>query len=146
MPADLSQLITGVRGLLPTALDGGGAEMDAESASLVSDLRASIPHGIDTGATEASMTVVRVGRGADGAGALQAALAAVEALNPGRSASGTVTIQGELGALAYSGTNYQEFLETVRGGRDATLGPFVQRLGERMTRAFARGSKRVLGG
>jgi hypothetical protein len=66
-------------------------------------------------------------------------------LNPGYVGASQVTIDGELGGLAYSSTTYQEYLETEHAGRDADLGPFLPIMAERFTRAIARGSKKVLG-
>ena len=146
MAPSTANLIRGVRGLVSAGLDAGAAEMDAEAQALTAQLRASSPHGIDTGATDASLTVARVGRGESGAAALSAAVAAVEQHNPGHSATSQVAINGELGALAYSATDYQNYLETENAGQYAYLGPFVPTMGERMTRAFSRGSKRRLGG
>ena len=146
MPADLSQLINGVRGLLPAALDGALVGLKGAAAGVTFEMRQTVAHGDQTGATRANYTAYAVGRGADGSQELGRAVAAVEALNPGHSETGSVTINGELGVVVTSATDYQDKLETENAGQKAVLGPTIAASGERFTRAAASGSKRVLGG
>ncbi len=142
----LKPLLDGLQRMKNRALDGAAAGLDTIAPTLTDELRASAPHGNDTGATAASYNVRRVGRGETGAGAFQKGQAAVESLNPGRSASAPVTIDGELGVIIDSGTNYQKHLEQGRAGKYETLTPFTAVVGVRLTKAIAQGSKKALGG
>jgi hypothetical protein len=144
MPNDLKPLLDGLDRMRSRALDGASLGIDTITPALTDELRASAPHGDDTGATAASYNVRRVGRGESGQAAFQAAQAAAESRNPGHSASSPLTLGAPLGAIADSGTDYQSLLEEARAGENATLTPFVATMGTRLTRAAAAGSKRAL--
>lgn len=144
MPATVKPWLDGLTRLKRASLEGAAQGVDGACTALTADLRASAPHGDDTGATQASYNVRRVGMGEYGDGAFAAAQAAVEQLNPGHSASAPVSISGPLGAIADSGTDYQIYLETENAGTYATLGPFVPTMARTLTQAAADGSKRGL--
>lgn len=140
----MQPLIDGLRRTRERSLDGARDALRDEAAAIAREMRASPAHGDQTGATHANYAAYVVGRGETGADALAEAVAAVEALNPGRSATAAVTIGGALGVVITSATDYQQHLEIGRGGEKAVLTPTTAASGARLTRAAAAGSKKAL--
>lgn len=125
------------------SLDGALKGLQGIAATITTDMRTTHPHGNDTGATEAGYGARAVGRGESGAAAFAQEMAAAEQLNPGKTASGTVTISG-VGVVIDSKTTYQKYLETEHAGRDAVLVPTLKKYASLMTKAAAEGAKRGL--
>ena len=139
----MQALIAGLDKVITRALDGAGRGLDRECARITDDMRTTNAHGSVTSATKASYSARRVGRGATGADAHSASIAAVEDLNPGHAATSTVTIEG-LGVIVDSGTDYQRHLETNKAGAHAVIGPTLQAEASTLTAAAARGSREAL--
>lgn len=135
---DASQLIAGLAALKEN-IELGAAHGADDIAPLITDaLKDSKAHGDVTGATRASYVAYRVGLGKNGQEALDS-LDAVGALNPGHSAHDTVTINGLIGIILMSGTDYQYKLETERAGEKAVLTPTFQAYYLAITEAIANG-------
>lgn len=128
----------GLRHVANHMLAGATAGLDAEAATLEEAMHATTAHGDITGATRAGYSARRVGLGADGAAAHAASVAAVEAHNPGASATAPVAIDG-LGVIVDCPTTYQEKLETEQAGRKAVLGPTLSAARLNLTAAAAAG-------
>jgi hypothetical protein len=141
----IHDLIRGLDRMRDVALDGAAQGLDPEADRITGEMQQSPAHGDVTGATHASYNARRVGRGATGAAAHAAAVAAVEGLNPGHAASAGVTVAG-IGVIIDSATDYQERLETENAGDKAVLGPTIGAEGLSLTAAAAAGSKKALGG
>jgi hypothetical protein len=142
MPPTIQAWLKGLDTLLPASEQGGVAGLQTERGRIIDSMRSSNAHGVQTGATKASYTVAVVGGGQDGSAEASEAFAAVAELNPGHVGRSSVEIDG-VGVLIYSGTNYQSDLETQ--GK-AVLGPTLQSEKDALTAAYARGSRRAIGG
>jgi hypothetical protein len=128
---------------LQAASDRGGvAGLQAERGRVIDTMRSSDAHGVQTGATKASYQVAVVGAGQDGSGEAAESFAAVAELNPGHVGRSSIEVEG-VAVFLYSGTNYQDKLETE--GK-AVLEPTLQSEKDALTAAYARGSRRTLGG
>ena len=125
-------------------LDGAGRGLDQECARITDTMRQTSAHGSVTSATKASYSARRVGRGATGAVQHNASVAAVNTFNAGHVATSTVRIDGELGVIIDSATDYQRHLETNSAGARAVLGPTLQSEAGALTAAAARGSREAL--
>jgi len=141
-----TELIAGLKRAVNVALDGARDGLKGAAAGVTLDMRQTRAHGDVTSATRANYTAYVVGRGADGSTELGRAVASVQTLNPGHVATGSITINGELGVIITSATDYQEKLEVENAGAKAVLGPTTAASGTRFTRAAASGSKRAWGG
>jgi hypothetical protein len=100
--------------------------MEQHARRVVDSMRSTNAHGVVTGATKASYSVRVVGLGDDGSAAHHESVAAVEELNPAHTATSTVTIDGAIGVIIDSATDYQWELETKYAGRTAVLAPTLQ--------------------
>jgi hypothetical protein len=115
------------------------------AADAEASMHATSAHGDITGATRAGYAAYVVSDSlVDQATALQAlntAVAAVESLNPGHSATaaGTLGCDG-MGVILTCPTDYQYKLETERGGQKAVLTPTLQAYADDFTRAAASGT------
>jgi hypothetical protein len=136
-----AEVIKRTRQFRDKQLDGAANGLDAYSATITDRMRATNAHGDVSGATRASYTARRVGRGETGAAAFAQAQAAAEAKNPGKTESGSVAVGGELGVILDSPTTYQVDLETEHAGLHAVLGPTLQAEANAITAAAARGAR-----
>lgn len=141
----IQDLIRGLDRLHDVALDGAARGLDDAAADITEEMQQTRAHGDVTGATRASYSARRVGRGSSGAAQHAASVAAAASLNPGHVASASVSVAG-LGVLIDSATDYQEDLETENAGEKAVLGPTLAAEHPNLTRAAAAGSKKALGG
>jgi hypothetical protein len=142
MAPTIAAWLRGLDALKDASDRGGVAGLQAERGRVIDAMRSSDAHGTQTGATKASYQVAVVGAGLDGGAEAAEAFAAVAELNPGHVGRSSVDVEG-VGVLLYSGTNYQDKLETE--GK-AVLEPTLQSENDALTAAYARGSRRVLGG
>lgn len=133
-------VFAGLDALKENSLLGGARGLDDLAVSITSDMKATTAHGDITGATRASYVAYRVGLGKDGTPALDS-VDAVGALNPGHAALGTAHIDGALGLIIMSGTDYQVKLETEQAGLKAVLTPTFLAYYLAITQAFAQGAK-----
>jgi len=140
------ELIAGLNRAMNVAFDGARDGLKPEAAAVTDEMRANHPHGNVTGATEAGYGARVVGRGETGASAFAAEVSAAESLNPGHTATGTVSIAGIVGVIIDSKTDYQIYLETERAGENAVLTPTLRASGTRFTQGAARGAKQAWGG
>lgn len=146
MKVDLTPLIAGLDRTLARALDGAARGLAGAAAGVTLDMRDSLAHGDQTGATHAAYTAYAVGWGGrDGAQELGRSVQAVQQLNPGHVATASVRVDG-IGVIITAPTDYQSKLETESAGLKAVLGPTIAASGQRFTQAAASGSKRALGG
>lgn len=141
----IADLIRNLDRFRDLALDGAAAGLDQETPRITESMQQTTAHGDQTGATRASYSARRVGRGETGASAHAAGVAAVEELNPGHAASASVSVAG-MGVIIDSATDYQEQLETESTGDKAVLGPTIGAEAANLTAAAAAGSRRALGG
>jgi hypothetical protein len=116
-----------------------GAAQDAQTV-----MQQTTAHGDITGATRAGYRAYVVGGGlVDQAVALQAinsAIAAVEALNPGHSSTSEDTIGADSwGVVLTCPTDYQEKLETENAGEKAVLAPTFAAFQDEFTARAAEG-------
>jgi hypothetical protein len=116
--------------------------LDTLAPAITRELQATTAHGDDTGAARASYGARRVGMGATGAGELAQQVAAGEALNPGKTGTGSVEVAGELGMIVDSPMTYQAYLETEHAGAHQVLTPMMQTIGPRAMAAIAEESRR----
>jgi hypothetical protein len=93
----------------------------------------------DTGATRAGTVAYVVTPQDDGSAAVGDAVAAVEAENLGRSATGRGTLPGEIGVVATVPTDYQRHLEVMQAGAHAVLAPGLTAHADALTRHAAEG-------
>ena len=118
--------------------------LNAACVDATASLKATTSHGDITGATRAGYVAYVIGGSIiDEAKALQAlntSVAAVEALNPGESATGSGVIGADsIGAVLTSPTTYQQYLESEYAGMKATLGPTLAVEASEFTRRAAEG-------
>lgn len=140
------ELIAGLTRAM-TARDRGALEgLKAPAAAVTDEMRTTHPHGNVTGAAEAGYGARAVGKGENGSAQFSQEVAAAQALNPGRVATGSVTVDGIAGVIVDSKVDYQIYLETEHAGRDAVLTPTLRASGTRFTAGAARGMKRAWGG
>jgi len=142
VPLTIQAWLDGLDALRPASDEGGAQGLEGERGRIIDSMRSSDAHGVVSGATKASYQMAVVGAGRDGSAEAAESFAAVAELNPGHVGRGTVSVEG-VGVAFYSGTNYQSDLETQ--GK-AVLEPTVQHEAQALTAAYARGSKRRLGG
>ena len=116
------------RGVTPTA-------SEAEAA-----MHATLAHGDVTGATRAGYRAIVVGPGQSGASEIAEAAAAVEALNPGHSATSHGRLEGDIGVVFTCPTDYQQALETQQAGLKAVLGPTLDAYRDELTARAAKGA------
>lgn len=146
MARGIDSLIARLRPFRETALQGAAAGLDTAAAQIETALHGTKAHGDASGATRAAYAAWRVGMGEDGSGALAASVAAGEALNPGETATSSVSINGELGVIISDPMEYAPDRETGNAGEKATIGPAIAAAASQLTAAAAAGSKRALGG
>ena len=144
MPNDLKPLLDGLDRIKRVSLQGHLDGLKGAAAGVTLDMRQSPAHGDVTGASHANYTAYAVGLGETGSQYVARGVAAVEALNPGHSATAPVSIGAPLGAIVTSFTDYQDKLETENAGQKAVLTPTMQASGTRFTQAAAAASKRAL--
>ena len=133
----------GLKRLKQRALDGAASGLETGAGRAESAMKGTTAHGDDTGATRAGYSARVVGNGRTGASEHAAALAAAEALNPGKTATASVSIDG-IGVILDSPTTYQVHLERERAGQHAVLGPTLQGNALQFTAAAAEGSRKAL--
>lgn len=138
------ELIAGLEKMRKAALEGAKQGLKGAAGSLKTEMRTSPVHGDVTGASHANYTAYVVGGGETGSSEIAESISAVESLNPGHSDTSTVSIQGELGVVITSFTDYQIYLETENAGARAVIGPATAASGSRFTQAAASGMKRAL--
>lgn len=136
MSLNLSDIERGLREMRPHYERRAAAGLRVAAFEAEELLRDTTAHGDVTGATRAGYTAAVITPQDDGSGALAAAVAAVEAENPGRSATATGTLAGSVGMVLYSPTDYQADLEA---SQKATLGPTLAAIADDLTRRAARG-------
>jgi hypothetical protein len=141
---DLSNVMSGLDAYVAAqeAQIRTGLRAAAEEAQR--DMQATTAHGDVTGATRAGYVAYVVGGSlvdeAVAAQALGSAVAAVERLNPGQSATAEATIGTESwGVVLTCPTAYQPDLETENAGLRAVLAPTFAAVVNELTERAARG-------
>jgi hypothetical protein len=114
-----------------------GASAGASEAEQA--MQSTLAHGDVTGATRAGYRAIVVGPGQSGASELAGAVAAVEALNPGHSATSSGRLAGDVGVIFTCPTDYQADLEQQQAGKKAVLGPTLDAYRDELTARAARG-------
>jgi hypothetical protein len=102
-------------------------------------MQATLAHGDVTGATRAGYRAYVVGPGQSGAAELAGAVDAVEAKNPGHSATSHGHLTGDVGVIFTCPTDYQRDLEEEEAGKKAVLGPTFDAYRDELTARAARG-------
>src|SRR5690349_9659166 len=139
--ATFDALKKGIEAYHAHAVDKGKARMVAYAATVERQMQQDHAHGNVSGAAEAGYRCVVVGRGDDSASAVASAVAAVEALKPGKSATASASVPGVLGALYFNTASYQICIETEHAVAGATLTPTFRATHQGLTRAFAEGAR-----
>jgi hypothetical protein len=102
-------------------------------------MHATLAHGDVTGATRAGYRAYVVGPGQSGAAELAGAVDAVEAKNPGHSATSHGRLGGDVGVIFTCPTDYHWELESEEAGKKAVLGPTFDTYRDECTARAARG-------
>ncbi len=133
----------GLKRLKQRALDGATAGLETGAGRAEAAMKGTTAHGDDTGATRAGYSARVVGNGRTGASEHASSVAAAEALNPGKTASASVSVEG-IGVILDSPTTYLEYLEKERAGQHAVLAltPETEALG--LAAGAADGSRKAL--
>jgi hypothetical protein len=113
----------------------GAAASEAEAA-----MHSTQAHGDVTGATRAAYRAYVVSPGQSGASAIAEAVEAAEAKNPGRSATSSGTLAGDVGVIFTCPTDYQRNLEEEGAGKRAVLGPTLDAFRDELTARAAKGA------
>jgi hypothetical protein len=115
-----------------------GASAGASEAEAA--MHSTLAHGDVTGATRAGYRAYVVGPGQSGASAIAAAVEAVESKNPGRSATSSGQLNGDVGVIFTCPTDYQRNLEEEGAGKRAVLGPTLDAFRDALTARAAKGA------
>jgi hypothetical protein len=140
----IAPLLKGLDKYLESAEDRARRGLQAAAHDVTTALKSTTAHGDVTGATRAGYVAYVVGPDLlSQAAALQAlntSVAAVEARNPGESATAPGSLGSDsLGMVLTSPTTYQQNLETDNAGQRAVLGPTLQAVAADLTRRAAEG-------
>jgi hypothetical protein len=112
----------------------------AVAAEAEAAMHGTLAHGDVTGATRAGYRAIVVGPGQSGAATIAEAAAAVEALNPGHSATAHGRLDGDIGVVFTCPTDYQRNLEEEQAGLKGVLGPTLDAYRDELTARAAKGA------
>ena len=140
MSVDLTEVLASLDAYEAWAIERAMRGLQAVTDEAEAAMQGTLAHGDITGATRAGYRAYVVGPGQSGAAELASAVAAVEAKNPGHSATGGGQLgQGSLGVIFTCPTDYQQDLETEHAGQKAVLGPTLDAYRDELTARAARG-------
>jgi hypothetical protein len=140
MSTDISDLLARLDAYEAYALAQAQRGAAAVAGEAEQAMQSTLAHGDVTGATRAGYRAYVVGPGQSGASELAGAVAAVEALNPGHSATSSGRLAGDVGVVMTCPTDYQADLEKQQAGLKAVLGPTLDAFRDELTARAARGS------
>lgn len=140
MSVDISELLEGLDAYEAWAMQRAARGLAAVAEEAEQAMHATLAHGDVTGATRAGYRAYVVSPEQSGAGEIAAAVADVEAKNPGHSATSPGRLsEGSLGVIFTCPTDYQQDLEEEEAGKKAVLGPTWDTYRDECTARAARG-------
>jgi hypothetical protein len=140
MPTDIRDLLARADAYEAHVLAQVRRTSTAVAGEAEAAMQATLAHGDVTGATRAGYRAIVVGPDQSGASEISAAAAAVEAKNPGHSATSSGRLDGDVGVVFTCPTDYQAELETQQAGLKAVLGPTLDTYRDELTARAARGA------